>query len=453
MLRGWRDGREETQRGGAGNRNLENPGRVADHAMGSEWLRAALNAWPLPDLGGEMWHPDPEEAHRKNAAAKAEQSPEWRAMVCGYLLLRRQMMQRKVVIHTRGLPPLVDGMEVYDQAENATVVCEHLACLPDPNGPDALALLTRVVEAIPRPGRANINRTDRILPARLAMVDHTDRRAGRLFTPAAHAVERGGEQLKLPGFGLERTRITPALPLALYDLGGGSSMERGHGAPLALRLWVESILAVGLTDRANPWPTVLEIPLRDLLRKLYPGKRRPRPNEYWPRIMQAVEILDSTRIPWEDPETGKGGLQRIVNVSSIPRGPGKLDDAVQIIVTLPPGSGKGPVVSPNLNRYGVQSAPLYRGLLNLAYQWFDPGRTRFPVRGGKHWLQVEDPERYPTITNDLLIELFYPTSTNKQRKRLAFEARKSLAQLVKNDDARIVKGRLMPPEPRVTNPE
>ena len=105
-------------------------------------------------------------------------------------------------------------------------------------------------------------------------------------------------------------------------------------------------------------------------------------------------------------------------------------------------------MSPNLARYGVQSAPLYRGLLNLAYQWFDPGRTRFPVRGGNHWLQVEDPERYPTITNDLLIELFYPTSTNKQRKRLAFEARKSLAQLVKDGEARIVKGRLMPPKPR-----
>ena len=133
------------------------------------------------------------------------------------------------------------------------------------------------------------------------------------FTP--HAVERGGGQLKLPGFGLERTRITPALPLALYDLGGGSSMERGRGAPLALRLWVESILAVGLTDRANPWPTVLEIPLRELLAKLYPGKRRPKPNEYWPRIMQAVEILDSTRIPWEDPETGKGGLHILKRLS------------------------------------------------------------------------------------------------------------------------------------------
>ena len=313
---------------------------------------------------------------------------------------------------------------------------------------DGLSALALLHAKLPRPGRANINRPDRILPSRVAMVDHTDRRAGELFTPAAHAVERGGEQLKLPGFGLERTRITPALPLALYDLGGGSSMERGHGAPLPLRLWVESILAVGLTDRANPWPTVLEIPLRDLLRKLYPNKRRPRPNEYWPRLMQAVEILDSTRIPWEDPETGKGGLQRIVNVSSIPRGPGKLDDAVRIIVDLPPGSGKGPVVSPNLNRYGVQSAPLYRGLLNLAYLWFDPGRTRFPVRGGKHWLQVEDPERYERITDDLLIELFYPTSAQRERKVLANRARQDLDRLVKDGEARIVKGRLMPPAPQ-----
>ena len=313
---------------------------------------------------------------------------------------------------------------------------------------DGLSALALLYAKLPRPGRANINRPDRILPSRLAMVDPTDRRAGRLFTPAAHAVERGGGQLKLPGFGLERTRITPALPLALYDLSGSSSMERGRGAPLALRLWVESILAMGLIDRANPWPTVLEIPLRNLLAKLYPGKRRPKPNEYWPRLMQAVKILDSTRIPWEDPETGKGGLRRIVNVSDIPRGPGKLDDAVRIIVDLPPGSGKGPVVSPNLNRYGVQSAPLYRGLLNLAYLWFNPGVTRFPVRGGKHHLQMEDPERYPTKTDNLLIELFYPTSTNKQRKRLAFEARQHLAQLVEDGEARIVKGRLLPPAPR-----
>ena len=78
-------------------------------------------------------------------------------------------------------------------------------------------------------------------------------------------------------------------------------------------------------------------------------------------------------------------------------------------------------------------------------------RVRYP-----HWPIIAcNTSRCKTITNDLLIELFYPTSTNKQRKRLAFEARKSLAQLVKDGEARIVKGRLMPPKPRTQseNPE
>ena len=98
---------------------------------------------------------------------------------------------------------------------------------------DRLSALALLHAKLPRPGRANINRPDRILPSRVAMVDHTDRRAGELFTPAAHAVERGGEQRKLPGFGLERTRITPALPLALYDLGGGFE----HGSAGTARPW------------------------------------------------------------------------------------------------------------------------------------------------------------------------------------------------------------------------
>ena len=117
------------------------------------WLRAALNAWPLPDLGGEIWHTDPKEAHRVQAAAvEAEQSPEWRAMVCGYLLVTRQMMQRKIVIPTRGMP-MVDELPIYDLglAGNATALCDHLACIPGQNVLDGLALLTCVVEAIPRP--------------------------------------------------------------------------------------------------------------------------------------------------------------------------------------------------------------------------------------------------------------------------------------------------------------
>ena len=76
------------------------------------------------------------------------------------------------------------------------------------------------------------------------------------------------------------------------------------------------------------------------------------------------------------------------------------------------------------------------------------GQTRRPVRGGKHWLQVADPKRYPTITDDLLIEMFYPTSSQKARRNLVSRARKDLDRLVKDGEARIVKGRLMPPKPR-----
>ena len=118
---------------------------------------------------------------------------------------------------------------------------------------------------------------------------------------------------------------------------------------------------------------------------------------------------------------------------------------MRIIVDLPPGSGVGPVVSPNLARYGARSAPLYRGLLNLSYHWFEPGRTRIPVRGGKHWVQAKDPRRYAKITDDLLVELFYPTSAQQAWRTLVSRAHKDLIRLIDAGEARIMQGRLLPP--------
>ncbi len=73
-----------------------------------------------------------------------------------------------------------------------------------------------------------VRRVDRILPGSVAMIDSRDRRSGRLFSPATH---RRGQQV-LPGLGNE----TP-------DRGGG------HGAPLALRLFVEAVLCVPMDRR------------------------------------------------------------------------------------------------------------------------------------------------------------------------------------------------------------
>ena len=112
--------------------------------------------------------------------------------------------------------------------------------------------------------------------AKLAMVDPSHERADRmmgLFSPAAH--RRG--QLVLLGFG-DLDTDGSALPLALFGLGQDNPHRGGSpAAPLALRLFVEAVLAVGLNDRRTDKPVALQVTLRDLLDRLYPGPRKPRP--------------------------------------------------------------------------------------------------------------------------------------------------------------------------------
>ena len=52
----------------------------------------------------------------------------------------------------------------------------------------------------------------------------------------------------MPGFAKPDTP-SPALPLALYDLGAGPAISPGKGAPLALRMFVESVLSVPMDER------------------------------------------------------------------------------------------------------------------------------------------------------------------------------------------------------------
>ena len=335
-----------------------------------------------------------------------------------------------------GLVTWRDGVEFHAPA--AELVAEAIRRkIPNPLAP--------LVKAYPTPvdGKANL-RPDRILPAKLAMVSPSHKRAGRLFSSAAH--RRG--QLVLPGFEFADYE-GPALPLALYQL-GEDNPERGggRGAPLALRLFVEAVLAAPYDERNAGQPVVLQVTLRDLLDRLYPGPRRPKPNEYWPRLMSAVEALDrmDARIPWHDPETGRGGLRRIVSVGDIPRGPGALDDVVRMIVDLPPGSGPGPKVSPTLGAWGAKSAPAYTAMLNLAYRWFYPGVTRLPVGGG-HWIQTQDPKRYPALSDADVVAITRPLSARAARRKLVVEGWEVLRKLEAAGELRIESGRVLPPAP------
>ena len=247
-------------------------------------------------------------------------------------------------------------------------------------------------------------RPDRIMPLGLARASESHTRSGRL---AAFWQPSQG-QLVLPEIGHRTEGI--ALPLHLYELGVANEAERrGRAAPLALRLWVEGVLNVPFAARTGDWPTVHRITLRDLLAVLYPGRRRPRPSEYGPRLEAAVAALDShaARVEWENPTTGQGGLRRVVSITDLPR-PGHLDDTLAIVVHLPPGAQHGPIVTPNLGMIGVRSARQYKVMIGLAYRWFEPGRTHAPKGRGRNrrWLPRRTGHR--PITDTELVSLCFP---------------------------------------------
>ena len=247
-------------------------------------------------------------------------------------------------------------------------------------------------------------RPDRIMPLALARASDSHTRGGQL---AAFWQPSSG-QLVLPEIGHRTEGI--ALPLHLYELGVANEAERrGRAAPLALRLWIEGVLNVPFVTRTGDWPTVHRITLRDLLVVLYPGRRRPRPSEYGPRLEAAVAALDSpaARVEWEDPTTGQGGLRRVVSITDLPR-PGHLDDTLAVVVHLPPGAQHGPIVTPRLGMIGVRSGRQYKAMIGLAYRWFEPGRTHAPKGRGRNrrWLPRRTGHR--PFTDTELVSLCFP---------------------------------------------
>ena len=98
----------------------------------------------------------------------------------------------------------------------------------------------------------------------------------------------------------------------------------------------------------------------------------------------------------------------------------------------------------------MKSAPAYRLLINLAYQWHKPGVTKIPVGKGKarHWVQVNDPDRYPYITDDDLVALAFPSSAVQNRRVLLQRTRSVVTQLREAGELRITNGKIIPPDHR-----
>ena len=333
-----------------------------------------------------------------------------------------------------------DGSDFYRPAlELVTSAAE--AKMPNPLAPLVRGWLDR-----PRLVKPSDRTNGRIIPGRLGMVHSGDPQEGRLFSPAGHISHDG--QTILPGFGSQDPK-TPALPVELWDLGiAGTKHYYSHSAPLALRIFIESIVRVPQEHR-NGQPVAMDTSLRSLLAALYPGPRNPRPTEYWERLMQAREELFRNLIPIFDPATGRMELRQLVHIGGIPSGADALDDNIRIIVDLPQGSENGPQISDRLNWYGARSYVKYRLLLNFAYLWFEPGRTHHPVGRGKHrhWVRNMNPKAYDRVTDDDLVLMAYPKTTTKSRKMLVLRARQAVHELAEDGEIQMIDSKILPPTP------
>ena len=280
--------------------------------------------------------------------------------------------------------------------------------------PDGVAALTEAVEAV-RTYPAN-PRPDPILPV-VRETLHPDRERGRLL---GGLVPHMAPQERLPLFpDLERARTrssavlrVPLLELA--DRAGVVSMAKGRGAPLALRLTVESVLSVSHELRDMESVRIV-LTVGELMAALKPRNRAmfrdsgSRPGD-WDRVRTALMEANERWIPWNN-----GGRWWLLRLRAEPGHRPRLTDPVVMEVALPPGSGSGPVIDrPALRAAGVRSGPEYRALLGVQSVNWIPGRTRLPkpVVGG---LWIGERRRYPVLTAE-------------DRRRIAFGPEDSRSQ-------------------------
>ena len=290
-----------------------------------------------------------------------------------------------------------------------------------------------------------------IMPGSLAQVSGDDRRAGRLFNIAAHKqTDVNGDQGVLPGFVNERRG--PALPIELYKAGldlNDPNALKARGAPFLMRTIVDAVLLSPIGQRTAKHGVVFSVEARNFLNRMYPA-RIPAKSTWQRALKEAMEELPRVTMPFIDFDTGRGQIIAPVLIQAVPN---TLDDNIDFIVRLPSGNDSGPTPSENLHIYGAMRKQAYYALLNLAYDWWEPGRKRIPVNsnGKRHWLQSYALERYKPVTNDDVIDLTAPLTANRNRRDAAAKGWTTIKRLHNAGELQIVeyKGdRLILPPPQ-----
>ena len=214
---------------------------------------------------------------------------------------------------------------------------------------------------------------------------------------------------------LDQARSVPLLALA--DASGTPSMAQGRGAPLDLRLVVETTLSIDTDDRVLP-AVALPFTVEELRDALFPNGWRV--GRDWPRMRDALLRAHTRSIPIDS----RGSRWFPLAIRQLPSETNmRLSDLIIMEVALPPGSKTGPVINRReLRQLGVTSSPMYRSYIAVHSLAWNPGVTRIvnPKTRKRGW--AGNPDAYPVLTlHDRRMIAFGPADT-KHRSRKEIDA-------------------------------
>lgn len=205
-------------------------------------------------------------------------------------------------------------------------------------------------------------RNTRITPTDLNecynVLDRPERQIGVL---AQQGIDADGK-MWLPGLAPEPSPIVPALPLEIYNASDRIPPQKGRGASLELRIWINAILSYPFGERTSYDARKLNLTLRDFTEWLYPrGWNR---TECLPRIREALHNVHNIRTRWER------RIWSIVQVPALPDWDIKLNDSLPLIVQFPDGmAAHGALIDVMKLNFLGSSAPQFRSWIRLAYIW------------------------------------------------------------------------------------
>ena len=116
---------------------------------------------------------------------------------------------------------------------------------------------------------------------------------------------------------------------------------------------------------------------------------------------------------------------RLLLIHELPR---DLDDTtIRLSIALPDGPDKGAPITPRLHEYAATERRAFYAMLQLSYDWWQPGRTRIPSgkRKSNNWAQLTNAEkqsvldRYGNYDRRGVVDLTQPLTSSK-RERDAF---------------------------------